>query len=106
MAGTSASSVITRGLCALFAPLATAHSVKGGTREAHEAIRPTDVARSPEQVSRFLDADELRLYELIWKRTLASQMASASMIGGGSGGGGASAPPPPTAPHFLALFSR
>jgi len=46
-------------------------------QEAHEAIRPTDVARAPDKVVRFLDDDQRRLYELIWKRTLASQMASA-----------------------------
>ena len=46
-------------------------------QEAHEAIRPTDLARRPEQVAAFLDQDQLRLYELIWKRTVASQMAAA-----------------------------
>ncbi len=46
-------------------------------QEAHEAIRPTDLARRPEDVARFLDRDELRLYELVWKRTIACQMASA-----------------------------
>jgi DNA topoisomerase-1 len=46
-------------------------------QEAHEAIRPTDVGRTPPAVGRFLDDDQRRLYELIWKRTLASQMASA-----------------------------
>jgi DNA topoisomerase I len=46
-------------------------------QEAHEAIRPTELARRPEQVARFLDHDQRRLYELIWKRTMASQMASA-----------------------------
>ncbi|MDF2781724.1 MAG: topA [Geminicoccaceae bacterium] len=46
-------------------------------QEAHEAIRPTELARRPEQVARFLDDDQRRLYELIWKRTMASQMASA-----------------------------
>jgi DNA topoisomerase-1 len=46
-------------------------------QEAHEAIRPTDVGRTPQMVGRFLDDDQRRLYELIWKRTLASQMASA-----------------------------
>ncbi len=48
-------------------------------QEAHEAIRPTDLARRPEDVARFLDKDQLRLYELIWKRTIASQMASAEL---------------------------
>ena len=46
-------------------------------QEAHEAIRPTDLARTPEQVARFLDEDQRRLYELIWRRTIASQMAAA-----------------------------
>jgi DNA topoisomerase-1 len=46
-------------------------------QEAHEAIRPTDLARTPERIGRFLDDDQRRLYELIWKRTMASQMASA-----------------------------
>jgi DNA topoisomerase-1 len=46
-------------------------------QEAHEAIRPTDLARKPASVAAHLDRDQLRLYELIWKRTLASQMASA-----------------------------
>lgn len=46
-------------------------------QEAHEAIRPTDVFRLPEDVARYLEPEEQRLYELIWKRTVASQMASA-----------------------------
>src|SRR6266852_1892576 len=46
-------------------------------QEAHEAIRPTDLARKPADIANRLDRDQLRLYELIWKRTLASQMASA-----------------------------
>jgi len=46
-------------------------------QEAHEAIRPTDMRRRPEQVARYLDGDLLRLYTLIWQRTMASQMASA-----------------------------
>ncbi|MBM3490441.1 MAG: type I DNA topoisomerase [Alphaproteobacteria bacterium] len=48
-------------------------------QEAHEAIRPTDPAREPDTVERFLDADQRRLYELIWKRTMASQMESARL---------------------------
>ena len=48
-------------------------------QEAHEAIRPTDLARAPDLVAAHLDRDQLRLYELIWKRTLASQMASAEL---------------------------
>jgi DNA topoisomerase I len=46
-------------------------------QEAHEAIRPTDLFRRPRDVGRHLDADQRRLYELIWKRTVASQMESA-----------------------------
>ncbi|HZT49524.1 MAG TPA: type I DNA topoisomerase, partial [Hyphomicrobiaceae bacterium] len=48
-------------------------------QEAHEAIRPTDVRRKPEQVARHLERDQARLYELIWKRAVASQMASAEL---------------------------
>ncbi len=46
-------------------------------QEAHEAIRPTGLDRTPKQVAGFLDADQAKLYELIWKRTVASQMQSA-----------------------------
>jgi DNA topoisomerase-1 len=46
-------------------------------QEAHEAIRPTDLARLPKQIARYLDDEQARLYELIWKRTVASQMESA-----------------------------
>src|SRR5690606_6008539 len=48
-------------------------------QEAHEAIRPTDLARLPKQVTRFLDEDQRRLYELIWNRTIASQMESVQL---------------------------
>jgi DNA topoisomerase-1 len=46
-------------------------------QEAHEAIRPTDLFRTPESVAAYLEDDEARLYELIWKRTVACQMESA-----------------------------
>ena len=46
-------------------------------QEAHEAIRPTDVALTPHTVARHLSPDQRRLYELIWKRAVASQMQSA-----------------------------
>ncbi len=46
-------------------------------QEAHEAIRPTDLGRTPEQVAKFVDSDMARLYQLIWQRTLAAQMAAA-----------------------------
>src|SRR5471032_1831097 len=46
-------------------------------QEAHEAVRPTSFSRAPEEVARYLDADAARLYELVWKRAVASQMESA-----------------------------
>ena len=46
-------------------------------QDAHEAIRPTSVMRSPDQLKEVLSRDQLRLYRLIWERFLASQMASA-----------------------------
>jgi DNA topoisomerase-1 len=46
-------------------------------QEAHEAIRPTSFARTPEEVKKFLNKDQLDLYSLIWKRTIASQMNDA-----------------------------
>ena len=46
-------------------------------QEAHEAIRPTDIDRKPAHIAPNLDRDQRRLYELIWKRTIASQIASA-----------------------------
>ena len=48
-------------------------------QEAHEAIRPTELARLPKEVARALDAEMLKLYELIWTRTVASQMESADL---------------------------
>ena len=46
-------------------------------QEAHEAIRPTDLTRRPKDVARYLEPEQAKLYELIWKRTVASQMESA-----------------------------
>jgi len=46
-------------------------------QEAHEAVRPTAFERTPQEMARYLDDDGKRLYELIWKRALASQMAHA-----------------------------
>tara|TARA_B100000519_G_scaffold1793_1_gene1758 strand:+ start:3497 stop:5548 length:2052 start_codon:yes stop_codon:yes gene_type:complete len=43
-------------------------------QEAHEAIRPTSINRTPESIEKFLSEDQLKLYDLIWKRTVASQM--------------------------------
>lgn len=48
-----------------------------GAQEAHEAIRPTEAARHPESVKKYLDRDQFRLYELIWLRFVAGQMAPA-----------------------------
>ncbi|MBV8918516.1 type I DNA topoisomerase [Bradyrhizobium sp.] len=48
-------------------------------QEAHEAIRPTDLSRRPADMRRRLDNDQARLYELIWTRTIASQMESAEL---------------------------
>jgi DNA topoisomerase-1 len=48
-------------------------------QEAHEAIRPTDFARTPASVKKFLDSDQFRLYDMIWKRAIASQMNAAEL---------------------------
>ncbi|MFT8718027.1 type I DNA topoisomerase [Acetobacter sp.] len=48
-------------------------------QEAHEAVRPTDVSRTPASVARYLTEDQRRLYELVWKRAVASQMQSAEL---------------------------
>jgi DNA topoisomerase-1 len=48
-------------------------------QEAHEAIRPTDFFRTPGQVRQYLDADQFRLYEMIWRRAIASQMQPAEI---------------------------
>lgn len=53
---------------------------KKSAQEAHEAIRPTSIERTPEQMQAFLDPDQHKLYELIWKRTLASQMKAAKYL--------------------------
>jgi len=50
---------------------------KKAAQDAHEAVRPTDVARTPESVRPFLTDEQFRLYDLIWKRAVASQAASA-----------------------------
>jgi len=49
-------------------------------QEAHEAIRPTDFRRTPASLERILESDERRLYDLIWKRAVASQMADAKLL--------------------------
>src|ERR1700683_3331152 len=50
---------------------------KKDAQEAHEAIRPTDVVRTPDSVRRFLDDDMFKLYQMIWQRFVASQMVPA-----------------------------
>ncbi|HVX39135.1 MAG TPA: type I DNA topoisomerase [Gemmatimonadaceae bacterium] len=47
------------------------------TQDAHEAIRPTDPTRRPDEVKKFLSADQFKLYQLVWQRFMASQMAPA-----------------------------
>jgi DNA topoisomerase-1 len=49
-------------------------------QEAHEAIRPTDFRLAPSQLERILDSEDLKIYELIWKRTMASQMVDARVL--------------------------
>ena len=53
------------------------HKVKEGAQDAHEAIRPTLVHQTPQQLASVLKRDELRLYTLIWERFVASQMSAA-----------------------------
>jgi DNA topoisomerase-1 len=63
---------------AQFAPeTANEYRSKQGAQDAHEAIRPTSVSRSPESIKQFLSRDQYRLYKLIWERFLASQMTAA-----------------------------
>ncbi|AXK38609.1 type I DNA topoisomerase [Crenobacter cavernae] len=57
-------------------PVAFKNKAKNA-QEAHEAIRPTSIYRTPESVKPFLTADQFKLYEMVWKRTLACQMAPA-----------------------------
>ncbi len=58
-------------------PEPNAYKTKKGAQDAHEAIRPTSVLRTPESVKQYLGEDEFKLYELIWKRFVASQMTPA-----------------------------
>ncbi len=53
------------------------YKTKGGAQDAHEAIRPTDAARTPDSLKSYLDNDAYRLYRLIWQRFVASQMSPA-----------------------------
>ena len=54
-------------------------SKAANAQEAHEAIRPTDIGRKPEDMAGHLEDDQRRLYELIWRRAIASQMESAEI---------------------------
>ncbi len=73
--------VIGENFGALYLPEKARHysSKAKNAQEAHEAVRPTSLARHPKEVGHRLDDDQRRLYELIWKRTIASQMASAKI---------------------------
>lgn len=55
------------------------YSSRKGAQEAHEAIRPVNINIKPEDVKSYLEKDQYRLYELIWKRALACQMAEAKL---------------------------
>ncbi len=54
-------------------------SKAANAQEAHEAIRPTAISRDPKSMSSYLDDEQFKLYELIWKRTISSQMQSAEL---------------------------
>ena len=58
-------------------PKPVVYRSKKGAQDAHEAVRPTSVLRTPETVKAFVDRDQYRLYQLIWRRFVASQMSSA-----------------------------
>ncbi len=63
-----------------YTPFARDYKSKAkNAQEAHEAIRPTDPKRTPDSVRKMLDKDQAALYDLIWKRTIASQMAAAEL---------------------------
>lgn len=60
-------------------PVAYSSKVRNA-QEAHEAIRPTDPGRKPKNIAKFLNEDQKKLYELIWKRTVACQMKPARVL--------------------------
>ncbi|HVZ04575.1 type I DNA topoisomerase [Hyphomicrobium sp.] len=63
-----------------YTPFAREYKTKAkNAQEAHEAIRPTDPRRTPDQVRKYLEKDQAALYDLIWKRAVASQMAPADL---------------------------
>lgn len=58
-------------------PERTIYKSKGKTQDAHEAIRPTNISRTPDSIKESLSKDQYRLYKLIWERFVASQMSPA-----------------------------
>ncbi len=54
-------------------------SKAANSQEAHEAIRPTEISRHPKTLTKYLNTDQLKVYDLIWKRTISSQMQSAEL---------------------------
>jgi DNA topoisomerase-1 len=81
-------------------------------QEAHEAVRPTSALRTPASVAKYLADDERRLYELVWKRTLASQMVPATLntvsvdLAAGSAHGFRVSGTTVVAPGFLAVYEE
>ena len=59
------------------APKVNHYNTKKNAQDAHEAIRPTSIMRTPQEMMNYLSKDQLRLYTLIWNRAVASQMADA-----------------------------
>ncbi len=55
------------------------YKTKAGAQDAHEAIRPSNMAFEPEKIKKYLTSDQYKLYKLIWSRFVASQMASAEL---------------------------
>ena len=58
-------------------PTVRQYKTKKSAQDAHETIRPTHINYSPEKIKKYLSSEQFRLYELIWKRFVACQMASA-----------------------------
>ena len=81
-------------------------------QEAHEAVRPTSALRTPAQVARYLSDDERRLYELVWKRAVASQMIPATLntvtvdLAAGSDHGFRASGTTVVVPGFLAVYEE
>ena len=77
----SAREVIGREFGSRYVPEKPRHySVKAkNAQEAHEAIRPTDFSRTPASVKQYLDSDQARLYDIVWKRAISSQMQAADI---------------------------